>query len=158
MGAVLARTGYHYQGSFSVLGCTAWEWSEALPECILVWMDGIWHASTDIASCYCHACMHHMIYFDFFVVKLLIDVKHTGFALDWCVIIAVQVAVRQAFTTLLLVRPRICNDLSGHGKSSQRHVPNKAFIPAFFVSLLSRRAFSHSHTHTSKLTCATDLA
>ena len=29
---------------------------------------------------------------------------------------------------------------------------------AFFVSLPSRRAFSHSHTHTSKITCATDLA
>jgi len=31
---------------------------------------------------------------------------------------------------------------------------NPFFILAFFVSLLSRRAFSHPHTHTSKLICA----
>jgi len=28
MGAVLARTGNHYQGSLSVLGCTAWGYLE----------------------------------------------------------------------------------------------------------------------------------
>ncbi len=63
--------------------------------------------------------------YDILCFLLLIDVKHTGFALAWCVILAVQVAVTQAFTLLFLVRPRKCNDLSGHGKPSQRHVPNK---------------------------------
>ena len=43
-----------------------------------------------------------------------------------------------------------------HLFAAARHSP--FFIPAFFVSLLSRRAFSHPNTHTSKLTCATDLA